>query len=468
MPALAQPANRPSPVELLPVFEELLPVQVLRDLIQATKQRFYERLFTPLILVWCMLYQRLNADHSQDAVVSYVATGAVDRLDQRHAEPVSHRLRSESTSAYNQGRKRLPLTVLQGAVAHTAHTVRQALGADGLWLGHPVALLDGTTFLLWPEPELVAHYGQHQNQHGATFWVIMQTVVAFCLFSGALLGVVDGALYTSEQALAVRLLAQAVAGSVYVGDRNFGVFSVAQAARHYGVDVLLRLTRRRAHALAKRKLHTGEDLAVTWRPTPADQLQPAMSAAPIAGRLIYVQVTPPGFRPVDLYLFTTLLEASRYTVTQLVELYGLRWHVELDIRYVKDTLEMSLLTSKSLDSVQKDLTAGLLAYNLIRGYMAKAAQGAGLSPLSLSFARCWRRIRDFWRTWQTPESAAQRKRRCQRLLDSLAHCKLPPRKRFRLEPRAVRRRPAVYPALKGSRTEARQSLREQLLEPSKS
>ena len=117
--------------------------------------------------------------------------------------------------------------MLQGAVANTAHTVRQVLGADGLWLGHPVALLDGTTFLLWPELELVAHYGQHQNQHGATFWVIMQTVVAFCLFSGALLGVVDGALYTSEQALAVRLLAQAVAGSVYVGDSNFGVFSVA-------------------------------------------------------------------------------------------------------------------------------------------------------------------------------------------------------------------------------------------------
>ena len=38
---------------------------------------------------------------------------------------------------------------------------------------------------------------------------------------------------------------------------------------------------------------------------------------------------------------------------------------------------MSLLTSKSLDSVQKDLTTGFLAYNLIRGYMAKAAQGAG-------------------------------------------------------------------------------------------
>lgn len=346
--------------------------------------------------------------------------------------------------------------------------MRQALGANGLWLGHPVALFDGTTFLLEPEPELVAHYGRHKNQHGETFWAIMQTVVAFCPFSGALLGVVDGALYTSEQALAVKLLAQAVTGSVYVGDRNFGVFSVAQVARHYGVDVLLRLTRRRAHALGKRKLHAGEDLAVSWQPTKNDQLQPEMSAEPIAGRLIYVRVERPGFRPVDLYLFTTLLDASRYTIAQLVELYGLRWHVELDIRYVKDTLDMGLLTGQSPDIVRKELTAGLLAYNLIRGYMAKAAQGAGLSPLALSFTRCWRRICNFWLTWQAPKSARQVKKLFQRLLDRLAKCKLPPRKRFRIEPRAVRRRPAVYPALKGSRTDARQTLLEQLREPTKS
>ncbi|MFZ1465107.1 MAG: hypothetical protein WAV60_13735, partial [Anaerolineae bacterium] len=119
MAALAQSARRPSSAELLPVFQELLPVQVLRDLVQATKKRFYERIFTPLILTWCMIYQRLNADHSLDAVVSYVGTGAVDRLDQRHAEPLSQRLRSESTSAYSQGRQRLPLAVLEGALGHT-------------------------------------------------------------------------------------------------------------------------------------------------------------------------------------------------------------------------------------------------------------------------------------------------------------------------------------------------------------
>ena len=66
----SQPKRKPSPSELLPVFAEMLPVQHLRGWIQATGKRFYERLFTPLILVWCFLYQRLNEDHTCDAAVS--------------------------------------------------------------------------------------------------------------------------------------------------------------------------------------------------------------------------------------------------------------------------------------------------------------------------------------------------------------------------------------------------------------
>jgi hypothetical protein len=463
----SQPKEKPSIVELLPVFQELLPVKVVRELVQASGRRFYERLFTPLIMVWGFIYQSLNADHTCDAVVSYVASGAVDHLDDRHEVPLSQRIQSESTAAYCKGRKRIPLSVLQGALRHTARVIQEWLDGDGRWLGHPVGLLDGTTFLLRPEPELVEHYGRHSNQHGETYWVLIRAVVAFCLYTGAVLGVAEGSLHVSEQALAVTILAQAVQESVYVGDSNFGVFSIAQAARHYGVWVVLRLTRRRARALAGRKLHSGEDMRLAWKPSPQDQLNPGMSTAPIEGRLIYVRLERNGFRPVALSLFTTLLDAEPYTVEKLVELYGLRWHVELNLRYVKDTLDMALLTGKSVDIVRKELHAGLLAYDVIRGYMVQAAQQANLSPLTLSFTRCWRRVRDMLLTWRATDSAQRVTQAVQRLLTRLARCKLPKRPCFRIEPRAVRKRPAAYPNLKGSRAEARQRVLERLLEPVK-
>ena len=457
MSAQSHSQEQPTISQLLPVFEELLPVQVVRKLIRDSKRRFYERLFTPLVVIWGLTFQRLNSDHTCDATLSHIAGGAVDHLDDRHETPLSERIQSESTAAYCKGRRRLPSSVLKGALLHTASVTRQWLGEDGLWLGHPVGLLDGTTFLLRPEPELVDHYGRHENQHGETYWVVMRSVVAFCLHSGTVLGVTEGSLHESEQKLTVPILAQAVPNSVYTGDSNFGVFSVVQAARHHRVEVVLRMTNRRARALAGRKMKSSEDLLVTWTPSEHDQLHADMSADPIPGRLIYVRIERDGFRPVHLYLFTSLLDAEIYTLEELVELYDLHWHVELNLRYVKSTLDMDLLTAKSVAMVRKELYAGMLAYNIVRGYMTRAALQAKRSPLTLSFTRCWRRVRDTLLAWRPGATRA-----VQRMVTRLAKLTLPERPRFRIEPRAVRRRPAVYPNLKGSRAEARQRLIEQL------
>jgi hypothetical protein len=270
--------------------------------------------------------------------------------------------------------------------------------------------------------------------------------------------VAEGALQLSEQALATLVLAQALSGSVYLGDRNFGIFSVAQAARHHSVWVVLRMTRQRAHALAGRQLHSGEERLLRWRPSAKDQLHPEMSPEPIQGRVLFVRLVRNGFRPVELYLFTTLLDTERYPLEELVQLYGLRWHVELDLRYVKTILEMELLTGKTVDIVRKELHAGLLAYNLIRGYMVQAAQRAGLSPLKLSFTRCWRRVRDMLFTLRPTDSAQHITRTLERLWIRLTRCTLPNRPRFRIEPRAVHQRPDVYPKLRGTRAEARQRI----------
>jgi hypothetical protein len=431
-------------------------------LVQASHRRFYERLYSPLIIVWCFLFQRLNADHSCDEVVSHVRSGAVDHLA-GGGHPLSERIASESTAAFCKARKRIPLSVLEGVLGHLAAVARQHLREGACWQGHPVALLDGTTFLLTPAGELVARYGQAKNQHGLAYWVVMRVVAAFCLHTAVLLTAVDGSQRESEQALAKEVLAKLTPGSICVGDSNFGVFSVAQAARHHGIFPLLRLTTCRAVALAKRALRPGEDIAVEWSPARRVQRHEEMSQAPVQGRLIYTRLERDGFRPVELYLFTTLLDASRYPAAELVALYGQRWHVELDLRYVKQTLEMDLLKGKSLDMVRKELHAGLAAYNIVRICMLVAAQQASLTPLSLSFTKCWRRVQrnlSRWRLTDTPDEVAKQ---MQRLMTSLAKCRLQKRLPFRIEPRAVRRRPAVYPALKGSRDKARQLARQQLI-----
>ena len=106
---------QPSPQEVLPIFGELFSRTTIKKWLKESPSRMYWRMLTPLVILWGLIYQRLNSGCSCDAVVSYIYTGACDRLDpeDKNDLPLSMRLSSESTSAYVQGRNRLPLEVLK-------------------------------------------------------------------------------------------------------------------------------------------------------------------------------------------------------------------------------------------------------------------------------------------------------------------------------------------------------------------
>jgi hypothetical protein len=437
---------------VMPAFKKLLSVSSINQAVAKNQKRFYRRIFTPLVLLWCLIYQRLSKDHTQDEVIVHLKSGAADHLSPDQAKPISQRIKSESTAAYSKGRLRLPLVVLKTALADTAKTVQQTMPS---WHGHPVALLDGTIFIVRPTAELIEEYGTQNNQHGTNYWIQIRGVGTFCLQSGVVTAFAEATIKTSEQKLAVKTIAENTPGTVLVGDINFGVFGVVQAARHQQQHVVFRLSPIRAKKIAGGALRPDDDRIVAWTPSRQDQLNDGMSTEPIPGRILCCRLQCKGFRPKKIFLFTTLLEQAIYTLDELFRLYGQRLHVELNLRYVKEQLEMGELTSKSPDSVRKELYSGLLAYNLIRACMAEAAAEEKISPLKLSFTRCWRRLRPELiklRATDSPELIAEV---FQCLFLRLRKCKLPQRQLQRLEPRAVRTRKRSYPVLKGDRKKAR-------------
>lgn len=475
---------KPSIEELLPIYQELLPGSKVRALAKLSGVKMYWRLFTPLIVLWGFIYQRFDPDHTCDGYVSHLYTGGADNLDpdDSHMDPLSKRLKSENSSGYCQGRSRLPLSIIQGCLSYTAQKIVSWLPRGesegdqecGHWKGFVVRLLDGTTFRLRPMGNLVANYGQACNQHGASYWVVVRSMAAFCLYSQSVVSYVEGRTTISEQAM-VRLLMEAdpEKNSLYVGDQGLGVYQVVQIAHHYGKKVVLRVTRSVAQSLQKRNssaryLEPGEERTVFWSPERRNKLEPNFPVLPIEGRIIYTRIETPGFRPMDIYLFTTLLDQELYLATEIVELYGQRLRVEIDYRHVKTTLEMEQFESKSAEMFRKELAAGLLAYNLICGLMVKAAKIGQLLPSQLSFARCWRRIRHALfqgvPVWVYELGDVQTY-----LLKRLAKCIIPcqPNK-VRHEPRRVRQRPAPFPPLIGDRGKARQEILDQFSANAKS
>lgn len=417
-------------------------------------KRFYDRLFCPLVTLWYLLFQRLNPDHSLDRALADARAGGGNRINPK----LSRGLVSRSTCSYSDARQRLPWLFLLQTLWLQAGKILGLSAATTQWRGLKIALLDGTTVRLRPHPAVAKDFPVHANQHPKrSYWCLMRVVVGFCGLCGAALDCAMGACQVSEQVLACQILLRSAGRCLFIGDRNFGVFRVVQAARQAHQHVLFRLTDSRARKLLCRPLRPGQ-YQVCWTPTRHDQLEPGCDTAPVPGRLLAVKVTRKGFRSLQLLLFTTLPHTADYPLEELVRLYGLRWHIELNLRYLKTQMDLVQLEVKSADMARKEWLAGLLAYNLVRAAQLSAALHKGISPLSLSFSSVRRRLENWLRTY----ASARRQLGAQwtELLEDLGCCLLPRRRKPRpSEPRAQRHLRSPYALLFGSRAAARRNLK---------
>jgi hypothetical protein len=100
-------------------------------------------------------------------------------------------------------------------------------------------------------------------------------------------------------------------------------------------------------------------------------------------------------------------------------LYRMRWLAELDLRALKQTLQMDVLRCQSPELVRKEVWAHLLAYNLVRGLMAQAAREAGVLPVELSFKGAVQAVNAFTAVWQAA-CPTDREEVCRRLRAAVA------------------------------------------------
>lgn len=439
--------------QVLNISEQMIPANFLEQLLLKTKHIYYSRLLPPILILWGFLYQRLNDDHSCDAAWSFLTSPAI----QERLGHSSDLVVCESTSAYCQARHRLPLSVAQGLLQRTADQISDDLGEEARWHGQRVNLFDGSTLQLAASSELITRYGRPHNQKAESHWPLMRLMAGFDLYTGAANGVVEGPYRDSEHVLAVRLILQLGPDWLHVGDRYLGAYHVLQAVSAAHSQAVVRLNAVVARHLVPGGLPVGSEQAIVWQRSPYDQVDPDLPTPGIPGRLIHVRLEKNGFRPIDLYLFTTLTDAEAYPMEAIIALYGYRWHIELDLRHVKTTLAMERLAGKSVDIVQKELWFGLLAYNLIRGFMAKAAHETGVAPCQLSLAQCWRRIQLGVRALPASPTQSDLAQVVAIIVRRCGNCRLPVRNKERFEPRAVWGPVHHYPRIVGSRDQAREA-----------
>lgn len=415
---------------LLQLFAELMSGEQWREL-QGSQRR--SQIYTLPVVIAMMLLQRLNERGTQQEAVHQVVAGRLDDL-LADCERVRGGKISSNTGGYARACGRIEVGVVEKACDQLLGELSKRIEPEPE-LKVPLLLLDGSSLRLEHARGLLEDFPPGRNQHNEGHWGIVRWVAFHDLQTGIALrpawGPMYGAEAVGEQQLAEEVLERAAPGSVIVGDGNFGVFSVAYAAAQRHHQVLFRLTKTRAQALGAGELLPTGERKIVWHPSRYDRKQhPGLPPeAQIEGRLIVV--TRHGFRET-LYLFTTLLEPCEKVVTW----YSQRWNMELDLRTLKGTMRLHQLRGKSTEAVEKELLIAVVAYGLVRAFMALAAQRAGLSPRRLSFTRAYGLLNAMIGRLCVVD-AQQRQQAYDRILDYMGQGKLPNRSKPRTYPRAV-------------------------------
>ncbi len=442
------PSDNQPPPELTGAFEkfcQIVPAERIEQLLEGRSAFSQDGPLSAFVVLWLMLFQRLHPKGTLAVAMRELLFGPI-RSFVRLPEGESP---SANTSAYSQARTRLPLAVAEKVndmIFEALHAQPRTLPG----LQWPMFLLDGSSILLQHTKELVRTYPPAENQHGSSHWPVMRVVVAHDVVSGLAVRPCWGPMYgphpVSEQDLAKLVMRGMTQCAVFLGDRNFGVFSMAYEAQKNKHHVLFRLTDSRVKKLYGGTLpNNGTDCAVHWTPSRDDlDTNPEIPAtAFVDGRLLVCKVQGKDGHWMTLYLFTTLdLSAEK-----ILELYGYRWNIETDLRSLKREVRLHMLEVKSAAMAAKELVLGVAAYNLTRGTMNEAATALQLDPRELSFSQAQDTINAALPALANATTDEERKVIIQQMIRVFAQSKLPRRAR-RSFPREIWPRPCSFPKRK--------------------
>lgn len=415
---------------------KLLPQEQVEAAITRHQVRFRHRLYTPLVTIWTFLYQVLAPDQScRAAVARFLALLCL----------AGEGLASAVTGSYCKARQRLSELLVADLARSSGEDLDRQVPTTGLLNGRPIKLADGTTLSMPDTPANQKTYPQQPGQKEGLGFPILRLVGLISLSCGAVLNVAMAPYSgkrTGETSLLRKLLDYLHTGDILLADAIFSNYWTIALLLAIGVDFVGRHDNKR-----KIDFRTGQRLGrydhiVQWhRPQ-----QPAWMSKRLYGSLpetltireMKVEVRQKGFRCRHLLVTTTLLDAQLYSEEDVAMAFRARWNAELDLRSIKQVMQMDVLRCKSPAMVRKEIWMHLLAYNLIRKLMAQAALAAGCCPRDISFKGTLQTLVAFAMVgWSCP---GRRNALYAAVLRAVATHRVNDRP-DRIEPRAVKRRP---------------------------
>lgn len=440
-------------------FSQVLSAERIERVFAACDGLFGGSVYSTDVMVWSFLGQVLRDGKEascQAAVARIVA----------HQQQIGGATPTSDTGDYCRARAKLSEAALRALAIEVGAEVEQQAQPSWLWKGLHAKLVDGFTFTMPDTEKNQAEYPKLKKHKPGLGFPIARACVVLSLATGCMLDLAVGPYsgkQTGETALLRQLLAAFSPGDLLVADRLYCSFLLLALLLQQEVQACVRLHQGRTADFRRGRRLGVDDHLITWtkprRPEWMNEALYALIPDTLTLREMRYCVRVPGRRTEVLTVVTTLLDPEEFSREDLAELYGFRWNSELDIRSIKQALNLSHVRCKSPEMVRRELWTTLLGYNLIRTTAAAAAVLHEQQPRRLSFTSTCQYVLASWSQLSadccTP---AEIESRCRVMLARIAECQVGDRP-GRIEPRVLKRRRHGYQLMQEPRATLRARLK---------
>jgi hypothetical protein len=336
----------------------------------------------------------------------------------------------------------------------------RAIRPEDRWHGMVLKAIDGSSVTLMDTVENQAVYPQPSPQKPGCGFPVMGLLGMVNLSHGGWEAFTTADWKLHDARGAQDLMDCVEKNDLILADRAFCSFELIACIQAQGGHVVMRLHQARHRNLDWRK---GKKLSpcerlVVWKKPPkqseASELSEAeWEALPAEMTLRYVKVIceDRAGQKRALIVVSTLLDPARHSARELSDLYLRRWEIELKLRDVKTTLGMEEFAVKSPAMAERTLYMMMIAYNLLRSLMQKAAHQAGKPLAEMSIKGTLDLATSAQSLFRGLHNQHNKRREQRAEIIAILAGKVIDIRPNRREPRAVKRRPKPFQLLTAPR-----------------
>ena len=161
----------------------------------------------------------------------------------------------------------------------------------------------------------------------------------------------------------------------------------------------MKIIKRQIRARKKTRKYPHERLILWDKPfvKPANISQQDFDSLPknLVLRELHAYICIPGHRTKEIIVVTLFLDAIQYPAGEILDLYDDRWQAEINLKHIKTTLGMDVLSCKTPEMIRKEIYTYLLAYNLLRTIMYQSGVVVDLDHIRFSLQTTRQHLNNF-------------------------------------------------------------------------